>query len=214
MTKPWILFKSKIVHYDMQKKLWTWLINLPNFIQTISTIIITSLLIPKKNLFWNVTKNYNSLKIVHPPSTLPRLLILFPRLLRPPSIFLLALRKVMVAWLAVLNDILVFILGACMSLLLSLRSKGGGSLMASSSWSGFKGRLNPIHSYQKIGKMFSNSSKLILLKETYYHNLIVKSIWPMAFVWYNNNILATPVYFHGIFWKSNIQTQSVCLYCT
>lgn len=82
----------------------------------------------------------------------------------------------MVAWLAVLNDILVFILGACMSLLLSLRSKGGGSLMASSSWSGFKGRLNPIHSYQKIGKMFNNSSKQILLKETYYRNLIVKSI--------------------------------------
>lgn len=98
----------------------------------------------------SVLKSKNkSDKIVHPPSTLPRLLILFPRLLRPPSIFLLALRKVMVAWLAVLNDILVFILGACMSLLLSLRSKGGGSLIASSSWSGFKGRLNPIHQKER-----------------------------------------------------------------
>lgn len=36
------------------------LINVPDFIQTISTIIITSLLIPKKNWFWNITKNYNS----------------------------------------------------------------------------------------------------------------------------------------------------------
>lgn len=78
-------------------------------------------------------------------STLPRLLIRFPRLFKPPSIRFLALKNVIVAWLAVLKDI--FPLPAtrlnCNSLRDSRRSRGGGSLRASSSWSDLVARLQP-----------------------------------------------------------------------
>ena len=88
-----------------------------------------------KNIYKMATYKWYSLMWL--PSVLPLLLILLPRFLRPPSILLLALRKVMVAWLAVLKDILPLIadLLNCISLLLSRLSRGGGSLIASSSWS-------------------------------------------------------------------------------
>lgn len=109
----------------------------------------------------------------------------------------------MVAWLAVLNDILVFILGACMSLLLSLRSKGGGSLIASSSWSGFKGRLNPIHQKER------NVQQLI--QWNLFKRHIFTSLWnPFDQVQLLIKLFSN-FFFFGTFWKSNIYTGFMVL---